>query len=125
MLRVEGQRGHYAGQVLTLRSHLEDFWDGLWALEGDHEVFADGIEVLGTGMEDYFGGSFYYLRGPFALPLAGSSGVVGETFVEVPQYRHHLLDTMPFEASFDFAYESFQPGSRLDHCAFWYAHPPG
>ncbi|MEO0325959.1 MAG: DUF2961 domain-containing protein [Myxococcota bacterium] len=124
LLQVEGQRGHYAGQTLTLRSHLESYWDGLWALEGDHEVFADGVEVLGTGMEDYFGGAFYYRRGPFALPLAGSSGIFGDAFVEVPQYRHHLLDTMAFEESFDFTYESFQPGSVLDYCAYWYAHDP-
>lgn len=118
ILDLAGRRGHYAGQFLTVRSYER----GLWVLEGDHEILSDGEWQLGTGLEDYFGGSFYYLRGPFALPLSGASGrgSVPGGGGTVSQYRHHLLDTVPFEHTFRFEYETFVAGADIEHCAIWY-----
>lgn len=124
LLDVRG-RGHYAGQFLIVRGAEPGFFTGFWVLEGDHELWVDDEHILGTGLEDYFGGSFYYLRSAFVLPLAGASfrsalDVPGEP--EVSQYRHHLLDTIPFERSLRFEYESFLAGSAVEHCLVWYQH---
>ncbi|HEY8427850.1 MAG TPA: DUF2961 domain-containing protein [Sandaracinaceae bacterium] len=122
LVDLAGRRGHYAGQFLIVRSGVAGFWSGLWVLEGDHEIETDGEWLLGTGMEDYFGGAFYYLRGPFALPLSGATyrSDGSEAYPRTSQYRHHLLDTIPFERSFRFEYESFVADSELTHCIYWY-----
>ncbi|HJL19294.1 MAG TPA: DUF2961 domain-containing protein [Sandaracinaceae bacterium LLY-WYZ-13_1] len=127
LLEVDGQRGHYAGQWLVLRGQR---W-GWTMLEGDHEVFVDGEpRLLGTGTEDYFGGAFYYLRGPFALPLAGAPGydLMGRGHLEAnpvhaAQYRHHLLDAVAFDEAFSFQVEVTAPGTRYEHCSFYYVDP--
>lgn len=118
LLDLRDRRGHYAGQFLIVRS------ESFWVLEGDHELLADGAHLLGTGLEDYFGGAFYYLRGAFAHPLSGASGrsVTGGVGV-ISQYRHHLLGTVPFERRFRFDYETFFEGARFEHCLFWYEAP--
>ncbi len=120
LLEAEGA-GHYAGQLLVTRAGVDGFWAGFWMLEGDHELFVDDEEILGTGLEDYFGGAFYYLSGPFALPTAGASGMSepGER-ATVSQYRHHLLDTVPFERSFAFTYENTVADTEFEHCLVYY-----
>ncbi len=121
LIDLTDRRGQYAGLSLILRSQVDGYWSGLFALEGDHEVFADDDEILGTGTEDYFGGSFYYYPGgPFALPLSAASGIVGATRVQVPQLRHHLLDTIPFDHRFRFTFETFVEASEWDECVYWY-----
>jgi len=113
--RLALRAGHYAGQFLVVRT------ESLWVLEGDHEVLADGVYLLGTGLEDYFGGSFYYLRGSFAHPLSGASGrAVNDGIGVVSQYRHHLLDTIPFQRELRFDYETFRAGAEFERCVFWY-----
>ncbi len=124
---IEGARGHYAGQRLVQRGRE---W-GWTMMEGDHEVRADGAYVvLGTGIEDYFGGAFYYLAGPFALPFAGATGfdLMGREHlragaVDVTEYRHHLIDTIDFEESFAFEYEVTAPNTTYEHCIYWYRDP--
>lgn len=114
LLDLEG-RGHYAGQFLVIRA------ESFWVLEGDHEIEADGVRLLGTGLEDYFGGAFYYLRGSFSHPLSGASGrAASDAGAVVSQYRHRLLDTIPFQRSFRFDYETFVRSSSFEHCLFWY-----
>ncbi len=114
LLDLEG-RGHYAGQFLVIRA------ESFWVLEGDHEIEADGVRLLGTGLEDYFGGAFYYLRGSFSHPLSGASGrAASDAGAVVSQYRHRLFDTIPFQRSFRFDYETFVRSSSFEHCLFWY-----
>ncbi len=124
LIALSGERGHYAGQLLTLRGRE---WG--WAMmEGDHEVRVDGeYALLGTGIEDYFGGAFYYLAGPFALPFLGAPGfdlMGGEHLragaIDVAQYRHHLIDGVSFEDSFAFEYEVGAPRTGYEHCIYWY-----
>ncbi len=120
LLEVEGS-GHYAGQFLVTVAGVDGFWDGFWMLEGDHELFVDDEEILGTGLEDYFGGAFYYLSGDFALPTAGASGMSpGGERPTVSQYRHHLLGTVPFERDFAFTYENTVAGTEFEHCLVHY-----
>ena len=114
--------GHFAGQSLTIRGHQY----GWTFMEGDHVFTVDGDpRVLGTGIEDYIGGSFYFIGGAFGLPLAGAPGFdyccghLDSDEVHVSMYRHHLLDTVGFERSFDFSYEVYA-GATFEHCTFAY-----
>lgn len=126
MIEVDGARGQYVGQLLTMRGA----GGGWWMLEGDHEVAVDGeYTVLGTGVEDYFGGSYYYQDGAFTLPFTGAPGfdLMGSTHlgapeVDVAMYRFHLLDAIPFSRSFRFEYENTFPGSVFEICSYWYQH---
>jgi hypothetical protein len=98
LVDVDGVRGHYAGQSLVTHGATA----GFTVLEGDHELFG----------------------GPFALPFTGASGATrlpsGGTIAF--QYRHHLIDTVPFTTSFAFEYETFNVNSTFEHCSYWYEH---
>lgn len=112
-------RGQYAGQ--TFRSDVPPKW--WWMLEADHEVFVDGeYAMLGTGTEDYFGGAFYFINGPYSSPLSGAPGYVrpGDDSMSIQLFRHHLVDTIPFEEEFRFEYESYVDQTRWRGCAFGY-----
>ena len=43
-------------------------------LEGDERISVDGSrspQIHGTGLEDFFSGGFYFIRGAFTLPTHG------------------------------------------------------
>ena len=74
--------GHVVGVVLTAgcgdagRCQLDaaSRIDGAH-LEGDEHIAVDGSrypQIHGTGLEDFFNGGFYFLRGPFTLPTHGN-----------------------------------------------------
>jgi hypothetical protein len=112
-------RGWYAGQTMFL-SAPEYWWCGL---EGDHEIYVDGQPaILGTGTEDYFGGAFYFMNGPYASMTMGASGWLRlDTMTTHHMYRHHLIDGVPFTSELRFEYESYVDGGSVDGCVFWYA----
>jgi hypothetical protein len=92
-------------------------------LEADHEIEVDGTwSILGTGTEDYFAGGFYFREGPFALPTAGLAGIDMSVLHRpvLAMYRHHLIDPIPYSASFRFEYESFEPGTLWEACLVRY-----
>lgn len=116
--------GWYSGQSIYLHSPIA--WG--WVLEPDHEIFVDGsYPILGTGSEDYFGGAFYFMHGPFASLLSGATGWLreGDESERLPShthvYRHHLIGSIPFEQELRFEYESYVHDARYDGCLFWYA----
>lgn len=116
--------GQFAG--LTTFQTAPDQW--FWALEPDHEVAIDGqYDILGTGTEDYFGGAFYFMGGPYASITSGASGWTRPIDATLPipdahthLYRHHLVDTWPFDAELSFEMESYLDGTRYEGCAFYY-----
>lgn len=70
-------------------------------LEGDERVFIDGSRHPGhhgTGVEDFFGGGFYFDQGPFRRALHGLSaqGDNGQGEDETSAYRLLLTDAVPF-----------------------------
>jgi hypothetical protein len=110
--------GQFAG-ITTFQTAPDPWW---WALENDHEIVVDGsYDLLGTGTEDYFGGGFYFMNGPYASVLSGASG-----FTRMPEpahthlYRHHVVDTIPFDHDFRFEMETYVTGTRFDGCVFVY-----
>ncbi len=99
ILRMKG-KGKYVGCLLSVCT-----LDGsYWALEGDESIRKDGEKIpgwLGTGLEDYFNGGWYY-QNVMAGPTHGL--FVKEPFRTV-QYRVHAMDPSRFEESLDMVFE--------------------
>ena len=99
VLRAKG-RGKFVGCLLSVTT-----LDGsYWALEGDESIRKDGEKApgwLGTGLEDYFNGGWYY-QNVMAGPTHGLS--VKEPFRTV-QYRVHAMDPSRFGESLDMVFE--------------------
>ena len=118
-----GARGHYVGHSLVQR--VASSW---WcALEPDHEVWIDGAyALLGTGMEDYYSAGFYFMNGPISWSLAGASGWTRsdvDASAATHVYRHHLVDTIPFEDELRFELESYVDDTVFEGCAYFYTAP--
>jgi hypothetical protein len=114
-------RGHIAGVFLAMRASM---W-GWTMLEGDHEVRLDGDwRILGTGTEDYFGGAFYFIFGPFAHPTTGLAGMEPDDGTPAAaMFRHHLVDGYEFDRDGRLEMESFVENTEIEHCAVWYRDP--
>lgn len=99
ILRVKG-KGKFVGCLLSVVT-----LDGsYWALEGDESIRKDREKTpgwLGTGLEDYFNGGWYY-QNVMAGPTHGL--FVKEPFRTV-QYRVHAMDPARFEESLDMEFE--------------------
>jgi hypothetical protein len=130
MLTTQG-RGRFVGVLL----HVWNPQGGWWG-EGDDKFFIDGEKFpssFGTGSEDYFGyawsSGYRFVRPRHGQPLA--EGNLGH---EV-DYRWHLSDQVPFQASLDADIEKYQPDKPknspwdiydLYACTpFWYLAPGG
>ena len=118
MLRTSGQ-GHYIGCLLSAVGQ-----DGSWTiLEGDEYLRPDPgkrAAQLGTGLEDYFSGAYYY-KSLFDLPF---HGLIEKGAMRTDQYRFHMLDTVAYDESFESGIE-FGDGNRaqgyMSSVAYWYA----
>ena len=99
ILRAEG-RGKYVGCLLGVVG-----MDGTyWVLEGDESIRKDGEKKpgwLGTGLEDYFNGGWYY-QNVMAGPTHGL--FVKEPFRTV-QYRVHSMDPTTFAETMEMEFE--------------------
>ena len=99
VVRAKGN-GKYVGCLLSVCT-----LDGsYWALEGDESIRKDGEKTpgwLGTGLEDYFNGGWYY-QNVMAGPTHGL--FVKEPF-RTAQYRVHAMDPSRFEDSLDMEFE--------------------
>jgi hypothetical protein len=98
-------------------------------LEGDERVFVDGSahpSLYGTGVEDLFGGGFYFDEGPFRLATHGSP-----SHQELPSgedrttmYRLFLTDAIPFTSRLRAGLEGGPTGElalRARRVAWYYA----
>lgn len=111
--------GHYVGCFLSAIGQ-----DGSWTiLEGDEYLKPDPGEQppqLGTGLEDYFNGAYYYTS-LFDLPF---HGLIEKGAMRTDQYRLHMLEAVPFNKSFEAGIE-FGDRNRakgyMSSVAYWYA----
>ncbi|MGH7149630.1 MAG: glycoside hydrolase family 172 protein, partial [Planctomycetota bacterium] len=109
----EAGRGHFVGVSMAMVGN-----DGIWFLEGDEEVWADGEKVFnGTGTEDYFNCGWYFNRGPVQQPFHGCT-VKEDLRGEIGVHRFHISDAIPFERSFRMTIEH---GGRNDYPGAGYA----
>jgi hypothetical protein len=68
-------------------------------LEGDERAYVDdaiGPLWQGTGVEDFFGGGFYFDQDAFTQPLAGASLVRHGDAFETAAWRLMLADALPY-----------------------------
>lgn len=116
VLRVKG-KGKFVGCLLSVCT-----LDGsYWALEGDESFRKDGEKTpgwLGTGLEDYFNGGWYY-QNVMAGPTHGL--FVKEPFRTV-QYRVQAMDPVRFDESLDMVFERGpdQASRAYFESASWY-----
>ena len=116
ILRIQG-RGKYVGCLLSVTG-----LDGsYWVLEGDETIRKDREKApgwMGTGLEDYFNGGWYY-QNVMAGPTHGL--FVKEPFRTV-QYRVHAMDPTRFGESFDMEFERGpeQASKAYFESAGWY-----
>ena len=115
-------RGKYVGCVLSATSMDRTFW----MLEGDESIRKDSEPApgwLGTGLEDYFNGGWYY-QNVLARPL---HGLPFKTFFRTIQYRVHLMDPVCFDSSLDMAFERGPDNAShgyLESVCFYYLDKP-
>jgi len=128
VLLDRGGSGHVVGVVMTAgcaergRCMLPGVAnvDGAH-LEGDERVQIDGSrwpQIHGTGLEDFFGGGFYFVRGTFVQPTHGNPAHAADGSPRRPGinlrsvYRLLLADAIPFRNGIRFAIEH-GPGNDL------------
>lgn len=99
ILRAEG-RGKVVGCLMGINS-ADPSW---WALEGDESIRVDDEAVpgwLGTGLEDYFSGAWYY-KNNLVRPQHGL--IFKRPFTTV-QYRFHRDDARHFQRAAEMVFE--------------------
>lgn len=121
ILRAQG-KGKYVGCILTVTSADRSYW----ILEGDESIRVDRESLpgwLGTGLEDYFNGGWYY-QNVLARPL---QGLPFKAPFRTTQYRLHLTDAAMFNESLDMVFERGpDQASRgwMESVAFYYLAQP-
>lgn len=101
---VQG-KGQYVGTYLAWGVHNTGWWG-----EGEMKFYLDGDEwptICGTGLEDYFGGSYNFDVGgqyiPFTTPYSGMHQVLKpdgcyRSQMRFGLYRWHILDPIRFQS---------------------------
>jgi hypothetical protein len=114
---VHGQ-GHYSGCLLYMQGEDRNY---LSFLEAPEHVFVDedweAPRIVGTGLEDYFLGGWYFREGPFIGPYHGVPSK--DTFnASVAMYRVHEADAIHFKERLKFAFVNPWAPDRLRPFAF-------
>ena len=92
-------------------------------MEGDEFLRPDPGKQppqLGTGLEDYFNGAYYYTS-LFDLPF---HGLIEKGAMRTDQYRLHMLDAVSFSEEFEAGIEfgdQNQAKGYMSSTAYWYA----
>jgi hypothetical protein len=123
---------HGTGRLVGLFADLQSVGVPLREyLEGDERVYVDGSahpSLYGTGVEDLFGGGFYFDEGPFLLASHGSPSheavPAGED--RTAMYRLFLTDAIPFTSRLRVGLEGGPTGElalRARRVAWYYGRP--
>ncbi|MBU0618900.1 DUF2961 domain-containing protein [Patescibacteria group bacterium] len=126
-------RGKFVGVIVSADGTSDPQYNRTF-LEGDEKISVDGVIIgNGTGLEDFFGGGWYFIHGPFYLPTHGAmrspsgrlQSVIPDNInrlgminlnddQETIMYRHFLNDAINFQQEFDLQFEfGPYPGERL------------
>jgi len=123
ILDAEGE-GLYVGTALFMQGREPK---KIGFLEGDEMIYIDQQnpnpappkgwkhpepvpQINGTGTEDYFGGGWYFIHGPYSAPYQGCV-IKDEEHARISAYRWHIEDAIPFHRSIRVTIEH---GSRDD-----------
>lgn len=122
-------RGHFAGCLLYMQGKEQNY---LSFLEAPEYVHVDGDwdkpRIVGTGLEDYFLGGWYFREGPFIGPYHGLP-VKNALNSTVAMYRVHETDAIHFRERLKFAFVNpWSPEKLKPFCyssvAFLYLSEP-
>jgi hypothetical protein len=139
---VAGQ-GHYVGTYLAWGSNNAGWWG-----EGEIKFFMDGDDafptICGTGVEDYFCGSYAYVNPatqkyqPYTTPYAGFHQVIRpdgdfKSQTRLGMYRWHISDPIRFQHDLRVTIQAlgWRSGGRylplqddIASVAYWYQSLP-
>lgn len=106
-------RGHFAGCLVYMQGKEQNH---LSFLEAPEYVYVDDDwekpRIVGTGLEDYFLGGWYFREGPFIGPYHGLP-VKDALNSSVAMYRAHEADVIHFQQRMKFTFVSPLPSERL------------
>ena len=136
-------KGQYVGTYLAWGSHNNGWWG-----EGEIKFYLDGDKefptIIGTGTEDYFGGSYNFENQEkkqyeeFTTPYSGLPQVIRPDGLYQSQqrfglYRWHIVDTVRFDRDIRVTIHAlgWRSGERylplmddISSVAFWYQTEP-
>ena len=125
ILHAEG-RGHFVGCCVSLQGRDPNY---LAFLEAPEYIFIDDAEggrpaIVGTGLEDYFNGGWYFRDQEFCAPLHGVP-LKDPLRSMVSMYRFHEDDAVAFTRSIRFQFRNPWKPERLkpfrsSSTAYWY-----
>jgi len=125
IVRAEG-RGHFVGCCLSLQGRDANY---LSYLEAPEHIWIDRPEteppsILGTGLEDYFNGGWYFRDGEFCAPFHGVP-LKDALRSMISMYRFHDGDAVSFRKSLLFQFRNPWKAERLKpfhatSTAYWY-----
>jgi hypothetical protein len=106
-------RGHYAGCTLSMQGKPMKYFA---FLEAPEYVYVDDDwetpRIVGTGLEDYFLGGWYFREGVFTGPYHGVP-VKDPLNSSIVMYRIHDADAIHFKKRFKFAFINPRDASQL------------
>lgn len=117
VLQVKG-RGQYAGLCLSMQGKNPNY---LSFLEAPEYFYIDGEKeprLVGTGLEDYYNGGWYFRDGEFSAPFHGVP-LKDALRSMISMYRFHDQDAVLFSSALRMAFISPWASERLQ--PFWYA----
>jgi len=103
--------GHIVGVTLTSPNRSG-------SLEANDEFLVDGARsanIVGTGVEDFFNGAWYYLNGAFTNPLTGAPAMPAVNTSPFTMYRFMLADVVPFSSGVQLSW-----GNDLQTVVYYY-----
>jgi len=90
-------------------------------LEGDERAYLDDAIApawYGTGVEDFFGGGFYFDGGVFSLPLTGASEIDADGSASTAAYRWLVSDPIAYSGALRLTQEAgYAPLQPVPTCA--------
>lgn len=125
VLKTKG-RGHFVGCCLSMQGEPKNY---LSFLEAPEYVYIDTDErttptLVGTGLEDYFNGGWYFREGTFdgmyhGVPIKDALRSM------ITMYRFHEEDAIGFDKSMEMSFINPRPAEHLrpfkfSSTAYWY-----
>lgn len=124
-------KGHFVGCCLSMQSWLPNY---LGYLEAPEYIYIDDNfeektpAIVGTGLEDYYNGGWYFRDGEFNAPLHGVP-LKDALRSMITMYRFHEEDAIFFDKSFVMKFQSPRPPEhtrefKFSSTAYWYQQEP-
>lgn len=125
IIKTKG-KGHFVGCCVSMQSFLPNY---LGYLEAPEYIYIDTDDhstptIVGTGLEDYFNGGWYFRNGEFYAPLHGVP-LKDALRSMISMYRFHESDAIYFSKSFEMEFINPRPPQatqefKFSATAYWY-----